>query len=208
MPAAATLLIACSTPRAESRPTASAITAVLDSARPWRRPGDRIDSVLPMPEYLRRFRAGLAEPAGFTGGAPSRAALAQRAVEALGRRDTGALATLLITRAEFAWLVFPSHRSAQPPYELDPALFWFQIQRATAQGLGRILGDYGGRGLQFRELWCQPDSLQFVGEGPVRGWSACRVHVTTPNGALTRQVFGTILERGGQFKLLSYAISD
>lgn len=186
------LLLACPASNAEQ------------AGAPWRQPGDRIDSILPMPEYLRRFREGLTEPAEFQGGAASREALARRFLSAVSARDTGAFSALMISRAEFAWLVFPHHLYAAPPYQLDPEIFWMQLTAGSAKGLTRTLERLGGRALAFRALECRRDTLQIRG-GAVRVWSGCGVRYREGNSLQTRRLFGSIVERGGRFKLLSYA---
>lgn len=186
------LLLACPASKAEQ------------AGAPWRKPGDKIDSILPMPEYLRRFREGLTRPVEFQGGAASPTALARRFLSAVSHRDSAAFGPLVVSRAEFAWLVFPHHVYAGPPYELDPAIFWMQLTAGSAKGLGRTLERLGGRALGFRALDCQPDTLQVKG-GPIRLWSSCEVRYRDGDSLQTRRLFGSIIEREGRFKLLSYA---
>jgi hypothetical protein len=186
------LLLACPASNAEQ------------AGAPWRQPGDRIDSILPMPEYLSRFRSGLTEPVAFQGGAASREALARRFLEGVSARDTGAFPALRISRAEFAWLVFPHHLYSAPPYELDPELFWMQLTAGSAKGLARTLERLGGRVLAFQALDCRRDTLQIRG-GAVRVWSGCGVRYREGDRVQTRRLFGSIVEREGRFKLLSYA---
>ena len=50
-----------------------------------------VDSIVPRDVELTRFRAGLAEPVGLTGGETSRDALVRHFMTALERRDTVAL---------------------------------------------------------------------------------------------------------------------
>ena len=111
-------ILAAACGRADAgRPETPTTIAAFDTARPWRKPGDKIDSILPMPEYLRRFREGLVEPARLTGGATSREELAARFL-AGEARDTAAFGTLAVSRASSpGW----SSRSTyhNPPYELD-----------------------------------------------------------------------------------------
>src|SRR5688572_23549768 len=157
-----------------------------------------------MPEYLRRFHEGLTEPTAFRDGAASRDALARRFLSAVSARDSGAFAALMISRAEFAWLVFPHHIYAVPPYELDPGIFWMQLTAGSAKGLGRTLERLGGRALAFQALDCERDTVQVKG-GPVRVWSSCGIRYREGNSLLTRRLFGSIVEREARFKLLSYA---
>jgi hypothetical protein len=198
----ALILTACAS--GEAARTDPPIAAATDTARPWRKPGDVIDSILPMAEYLRRFRTGLTEPVRFEGGASSRDELARRFLAALATKDTAALADLAVTRAEFAWLVFPDHLYAAPPYELDPAFFWMQLGAEGAKGLNRALERYGGRPFILLALACQRDTLQ-LRSGPARMWSGCQVRYRDGEQEETRRLFGSIVERDGRAKLLSFA---
>ena len=186
------LLMACSASRAEQ------------AEAPWRRPGDQIDSILPMEVHLARFRMGQVDPTTLTGGETTREALARRFLDAVARQDTAGLNQLLVSRGEFAWLVFPDHRYARPPYELDPGIFWLQIGAASAKGLGRVLERLGGERLGYEALACRPDTLQIT-RGPVRLWSPCELSYRQGGRVRTGRLFGTMVEREGRFKLLSYA---
>jgi hypothetical protein len=197
------LLPACTASPAEQ--AGSAVSAAAsDSARPRRMPGDRIDSILPMEEYLSRFRQGLAEPPTLSGGAEGREALARRFLAAVSRRDTSALLGLLVSRAEFAWLVFPGHLYARPPYDLDPEIFWLQIRAQSAKGMGRTLERLGGEPIEFTRLRCELDTVQ-VRSDAVRIWSPCRLSYRQNDTGLSGRLFGSIVERDGRAKFLSYA---
>jgi len=174
-----------------------------DTSRPWAKPGDKVDSILPMPELVRRFRVGLVEPTELEGGAASRDALAKRFIGAIATRDTAALRGMLLSRAEFAWLMFPDHRYAEPPYELDPGIFWLQITAENSKGVERVLQRYGGRPLTFEQLTCGVDTLQML-RGPTTIWGPCRVRYRTADSTITRQLFGSMIERNGRVKLVSY----
>jgi hypothetical protein len=197
------VLPACTASRAEQAGS-RASTSAPDSARPWRMPGDEIDSIFPMEEYLRRFREGLSEPGALTGGAGAREELARRFLAAVARRDTAALLGLLVSRAEFAWLVFPDHLYARPPYELDPEIFWLQIRAQSAKGLGRVLERLGGDRLELEGLSCRADTVQVRGDA-LRIWSPCGLSYRQGGRALSGRLFGSIVERDGRAKFLSYA---
>lgn len=192
------LTAACGAGReAESGPSA-------DSSRPWARPGDVIDSILPMAEYQRRFREGLVEVTALDGGAESPEALARRFLEAVGARDTAALRRMALTRAEFAWLLFPDHRYSEPPYELDPAIFWLQLTAESGKGLERVLQRYGGAALTFQRLECSTDTLQLL-RGPTSLLGPCTVRYRTTDSTITRRLFGSVIARDGRVKFVSYA---
>ncbi len=157
-----------------------------------------------MAESLRRFRAGLSEPERLEGGAISREALARDFLSAVASQDTVALAGLRVSRAEFAWLVFPQHIYSQPPNELDPAIFWLQLSAEGDKGLQRTLQRFGAHTLGFRGLQCQRDTVQ-VRPGRAAIWSSCKVRYRDGTKVETRRLFGSIVERDGRAKLLSLA---
>lgn len=187
-------LAACGQPRAED--------AVAESGR---KPGDVVDSILPMEEYERRFREGVAPADSLTGGAADIETLTRRVLAAIAARDTAGLAALAITRAEFAYLVYPSHIYRAAPYELDPGLFWLQIQQGSSKGAGQLLNHYGGRRLTLREVSCSVDTLQLQGASDIRMWAPCEVQMEVDDSAVTGRLFGTIVELDGHMKLMGYA---
>ncbi len=187
--------------RAAEKPVA---VATADTSRPWAKPGDVIDSILPMDEYVRRFRTGLTAVERLEGGAEGRQALAKRFLAAISAQDTVALRGMLVTRAEFSWLVFPDHRYSEPPYELDPGIFWLQLTAESSKGIERVLQRYGGGRLTFQRLECAADTLQML-RGPTTLWGPCTVGYRTADSTLTRRLFGSIVERGGRTKFISFS---
>lgn len=177
--------------------------SVYDADRPWRQPGDVVDSILPMEEHERRFREGLPEVTAFTGGEGSREALVRRFLDAVHRGDSSALGAMAVNRAEFAWLVFPHHLYRRPPYELDPEIFWLQIQAGSAKGAARLLERLRGTPLTLAGLTCQRDTLQVVA-GELTMWGPCTVRYQTPDSTLERRLFGTMVEHRGMLKFLGY----
>ncbi len=166
--------------------------------------GGVVDSIFPIEEEIRRFRATLPEhPQALSGTAPSRDALVVRFVSALEASDTAALRRMELTRAEFAYLYYPTTQFAQPPYELSPALVWYRLESYSSRGLGRALDRFGGRPLRATGHACEANPLV---QGDNRIWHGC---VLQAHDAADRPVplplLGPILERDGGFKMLSYA---
>jgi len=192
---------ACGRPDAtqEAAATDTSHTAVSDTVRTI------VDSILPIEEELRRFRAAIPgePPTALSGGAPSRDALVDRFLTALEAADTAAFRDMLLTRAEFAWLYYPHTRFTAPPYELAPGLLWFQMENGTSRGFGRLLDRMGGRPAHAVGHACPSDARV---ERPNRVWEECVVRLRPP-GAEPRdlRLFGSILERGGVFKFVSYS---
>ncbi|MHB1225172.1 MAG: hypothetical protein ACYC2G_14185 [Gemmatimonadaceae bacterium] len=163
-----------------------------------------VDSVIPLPEALRRFRTDLQPLDTLSGGATSREELVERFVDALSRRDTMAVRGLVLDRAEFAYLYYPSSEYAAPPRAQAPALAWFLIQQNSEKGITRAFRRLGGQRLEADSLACDPEPRV---EGENRMWSGCTVSLlhAAGDGSGRRRLFGSIIERDGRFKFVSYA---
>ena len=151
---------------------------------------------------LDRFRADLEEPARLKSGADSRDGLVRGVIDALAANDTSAFETLAVDRAEWAWLYFPTNVLSKPPYELPPALAWFQLQETNRKGALRALRELGGHELDYRGYTCGPEPSV---EADNRVWTGCLVTVGRDGDApIPLKLFGAILERDGRFAVLSY----
>jgi hypothetical protein len=166
-------------------------------------PGYIVDSILPIEEALRRFRAGLGAPAReLGGGAPSRDALIHAFAQALGSRDTVALKSLLLTRAEFAWLLYPESPYTAPPYRQAPDIVWLQLTMSGSTGFTRLVQRMGGRTLAFRTSQCPDAPVQM---GANRLWRNCTVRLDSAGVRRDMRLFGPIIERNGRFKFVNLA---
>jgi len=203
-PRRATLLVVACGLLAAGACQAPAADAPLPPEETAERPGGVVDSIFPIEEEIRRFREVIGpEPAGLSGGAPSLEMLVQRFVTAVVDADTAAFADMLMTQNEFGWLYYPHTRFTAPPYELPPALVWFQIQNGSSRGLGRLLDRMAGRPLEVLGRRC---ALEPVIEGPNRIWTECVLLVDPPDEEPEwTALFGSILERDGVHKFVSYA---
>lgn len=162
-----------------------------------------IDSVVPRDTALARFRQGLDPVDHLQGGSPTRDALIERFVEALEAADTAALAALALSRAEFAWLYYPTVPEAYPPYDLRPGLMWFMVEGNSSKGLRRALEEYGGRPLRVVDWRCEGDTRVY-GENRVHPLCVVR-RLEAPGDTVEQRLFGPVVERGGRFKFVSLA---
>jgi len=166
-------------------------------------PAAVVDSILPVEEALRRFRADLPPPDSLESGYTDRDSLVAAFGRALFRADTATLAELLMSRAEFAYLYYPASHFSREPYELDPALLWFQIQNGTSQGITRALRRYGGVGYEYAGHECEAEPAARDG---IRLWERCVVSYRDARGEhLSGRFFGSVLEHGGRYRIVSYS---
>jgi hypothetical protein len=161
-----------------------------------------VDSAIPIDEALRRFRRDLPKAEALRGGSVSREKLVRGFVRALEVRDTAALRRMVLRADEFAWLYYPSSPLSRPPYELAPALMWFQLQGESEKGASRLLAERAGRPLQYVDHTCAPARI----EGKNRIHSHCELRHLIPAGdTVAERLFGLIIELNGSYKFVSYA---
>lgn len=127
-------------------------------------------------------------------------------LEALERKDTAALAGMMITEKEFKewlWWEFPASR---PETNISPEFAWDNHARNSSKGLRLALRDYGGKKLVYV-------SHRFEeGEDKYQTFiihAKTRVVVADSTGKEQElKVFGSVLEMNGRYKLLSYRDRD
>jgi hypothetical protein len=167
-------------------------------------PGYVIDSILPVEEELRRFRAALPGDSAtmLTGASASREALVRRFVHALAANDTADLLRMAVRGREFADLYYPESPYTRSPYRQSPALAWSLIQNPSASALTRLVRRLGGHPIAYVSHRCDPKVAR---EGRNVRYTGCLVRLVDERGdTVTKRYFGSILERDGQFKFLSY----
>jgi hypothetical protein len=167
-------------------------------------PGYVVDSARSMEEELRRFRGdAAASPDTLAFAHDSKESLVGSFLSALLRGDSAGLAQLHVTRAEFGDLYFPYSRFMRPPYELPPALLWFQLTSESNRGLTKLMRLFTNRELVVDRVECPEEP---VAEGDNRLWNNCRTFLRGMEGPPGGwRLFGSIIERHGRVKFLSYA---
>jgi hypothetical protein len=164
---------------------------------------EHVDSVIPREVALQRFQEGLREPKQLSGGAGSMDALIRRFLEGVKDRDTAELRRLLLDRAEFAYLYYPTTPQSLPPYDLSPTLMWFLLSERSGQGLTKALQSLGGKPFHYSGYECDPKPSR---EGANTVWGPCLVRLElTPSDTGSVRLFGLVIEREGRYKFVSYS---
>ena len=159
--------------------------------------------VFTLDEKLAMLREGLEAPATLSGGATSREALVRRFVEAVEQRDTASVREMVLDRAEFAWLYYPTSPYTRAPSLQEAPLAWFLVVENSQKGITRVFNRFGASRIRYAGHRCDPEPAR---EGDNVFWRDCVVVLETPSeGAVTRRLFGNIVEREGRFKFFSYA---
>ncbi len=152
---------------------------------------------------LDTFRAGLTPVTELTKGASSLEELGGELVRALVAQDTLRLRELILDRAEFAWIYYPTSTQARPPYDLDPATYWLTTESQSGKGLGHALERLGGKTVTFGGVRCE-GTAAIEGENRIHG--PCLVRITDEKGVVGEgRLFGLVIERHGRWKVVSFA---
>lgn len=160
------------------------------------------------PDSVRRaqldsFLVGLPPVTELEGGRPSREQLVQDFVAALEASDTTTLRSLLLSRAEFGRLYYPTNPQARPPYDLEPGLYWFMLHQHSAKGLAKALELVGGKRWPYAGVTCDSAVSR---EGENRVYGPCVVRLAQArDDTVEARLFSLLMERGGRWKFVSYA---
>ncbi len=157
-----------------------------------------------MREALEGFRetVQLPAPATIAGGASSRDDLVRRFADAVQRADPAALIRMTMNRAEFAYLYYPHSIHINRPYELAADDAWLLTRADSEKGLTRIIQRFGGKPFQVTAYQCNEEPRA---EGPNRYWDDCTLTGRIEGAPETMRWFGSIWERDGHFKFVSYS---
>ena len=139
---------------------------------------------------------------GLRHGSGSRDALVARFMRALVANDSASLLAMAVDAREFIDVVYPESPNTKPPYSQDPSLVWRTIQNPSASGLTRLIRRAGGMPMRLSSYRCDATPAR---EGRNRFWRNCELVLVSPQGDSSKhRFFGSIIEREGQFKFMSY----
>lgn len=153
-------------------------------------------------DQLAAFTADLDErPVRLRGGASSLNVLAERFVRGVQERDTAGIRSIHISKAEFAYLVYPTHPQARPPYSLPPEVMWMMTESSSAKALEKFVATALRRSANIQSVVCEGVTAQ----GKNRLHSGCvAIAAESSRGEELRIPLGPIIEREGRFKFASF----
>lgn len=191
--------------RADSLAADSVARARQDSVN-RAQPGYVIDSVRPIAEEVRRFSASIGgRPVmALAQASPSRDALVRRIVRDVVTGDTADLRATVVTPREFIDLIYPSSPYTHRPYEQPPGMVWMQIDNRSASGFTRLVRRRAHQPARLLGYACGPRPDR---QGANTLWLNCTLRLSDEMSGTssTQRWFGSIIERGGRFKVMSFA---
>ena len=169
-----------------------------DAHDPRKQPGYIVDSIHPPEVALHRFRQGI-EPPALLDGSPTRDVLLSRFTSAVERRDADSLRALTLTRAEFAYIVYPESRLSKPPYRQPPDVTWMLLQAETGAGTQKLL-NRAAAGLRPLSYRC-PNPAEREGKLSITTGCVARLHEA--GAERETRLFGRIVEYDGRWKFIA-----
>ncbi len=131
-------------------------------------------------------------------------ALAAAVLDAVESRDAAALRSLALDEREFREHVWPELPASRPERNMPFSYVWTDLRTKSEAGLNAVLAAYGGRRYQL-------DRVRFT--GGATQYETFVVHresvVEVRDGEGRRetlQLFGSVIEKGGRFKVFSYVV--
>jgi len=133
-------------------------------------------------------------------------ALSRAVLSAIEARNVNALHALALDRQEFTEHVWPELPAARPERNLSAAFLWGDLNQKSNITLRDTLATHGGKKYEFV-------SIRFLGEATqyetYRVQRESELTVKDLDGTERQiRVFGSMIEKGGRYKVFSYVIDD
>jgi hypothetical protein len=131
--------------------------------------------------------------------------VASAVLESLARRDRAALELLALNEQEFRDHVWPNLPAARPERNLPFEYVWGDLHQKSESALAQTLATHGGRRYELLGVKFE-DRTDY---GQYRVHREANLQVRDASGQVTTiRVCGSMLEKGGAWKVFSYVVDD
>lgn len=133
-------------------------------------------------------------------------ALAGAVLERLARRDVEGLRALALSEDEFRDHVWPELPASRPERNVPFDYAWGQMKQRSDGHLANTFGRYAGRPLKLVRTGFAGDTTEY------RSFAVSRAsEIVAADGAgreLVLRLYGSVLQKGGRYKLFSYVVDE
>ena len=130
-------------------------------------------------------------------------AVAAAVLDALAKEDVEALKSLPLSKEEFRLYVWPELPASNPDRGVPFEYAWGDLSQKSRNAIASSYARYKGRRLELLSLSFQDGDTDY-GEFKVHRKSELRVRDAASGEELGLELFGSILEIKGKYKLFSY----
>jgi hypothetical protein len=128
--------------------------------------------------------------------------LAEEVLEAVESNDPDALLKLRINEREFKKYLWPEFPASDPKMNVPFSFAWGNLDQKSEKGARRALSQYGGNAYRFETIYFQEKTEEYSG---FKLYSQSVIVAKDNDGNLHELQFcGSIVERNGEYKFLSY----
>lgn len=131
-------------------------------------------------------------------------ALARAVLDAVARRDKGALRRLALDEEEFRRYVWPELPASRPERNTPFSYIWGDLRSKSDAGLRETIAAHGGQAYELETVRFRGETTQYH-TFVVHRDSALAVRHRDGHRELL-QLFGSVIERHGRFKVFSYVV--
>lgn len=131
-------------------------------------------------------------------------ALGRAVLDAVARRDESALRALALNEDEFRRYVWPALPASRPERNTPFSYIWGDLRTKSDAGLREILTTHGERTYQLERVRFTGETTQYD-SFVVHRDSTLEVRDQEGKRAAL-QLFGSVLEQAGRFKVFSYVV--
>jgi hypothetical protein len=133
-------------------------------------------------------------------------ALARAVLVAIEKRDGETLRALALNREEFTEHVWPDLPAARPERNLSPSFVWGDLNQKSNIMLRETLNAHGGKKYQLVSVHFRGETTEYES---YRVRRESELTVKDANGTERQiRVFGSMIEKGGRYKVFSYVVDD
>ena len=130
--------------------------------------------------------------------------LAHSVLDAVSRRDHTTLRALALNEEEFRRYVWPELPASRPERNTPFSYIWGDLRTKSDADLHEMLAAHGGRTYRLERVTFTGETTQYDSFVVHRDST---LEVRDPDGTRhTLQLFGSVIEKGGRFKVFSYAV--
>jgi hypothetical protein len=127
-------------------------------------------------------------------------------LEALAENDFEKLRAMALGEEEFADVVWPELPSSRPNRNLPLDYAWRDLSQKSTSSLRRVAHRYGGRRFRLERVDFLGETTEYTTFAVHR---EARLTLIDEEGVQQRlRLFGSMIERGGRFKLFSFVNDD
>jgi hypothetical protein len=132
--------------------------------------------------------------------------VAEAFLDALAASDPDRMRAMALSQDEFADVVWPELPSSRPNRNLPLDYAWRDLAQKSRNSLSRVYHRYGGTRYRLERVEFLGETTEYV---TFRVHREARLVLTAEDGVLTRlRLFGSVIERGGRYKLFSFVNDD